>query len=135
MTNDHEDCFKREHDISAAWARAEDEVKALKQVLDVQALKYNAILDEHKIEFVKINQENAKLRSEIVTWKKYRALLSEEFNSAVGMAVIHGWCSTPEKIELGKKLRAELGIPDSPAPKDNLCSHEGVPCKFCGDGA
>lgn len=89
-------------------------------------------LEEERSDF---RAEIEKLRSEIVTWKKYRTLLSEELNSAVGMAVIHGWCSTPEKIELGKKLRAELGIPDSPAPKDNLCSHEGVPCKFCGDGA
>lgn len=30
MTTEHDDCFKREHDISAAWARAEDELKALR---------------------------------------------------------------------------------------------------------
>lgn len=95
----HEDCFKREHDIRVAWARAEDEVKVLKLKLDA--------------------------------WKRYHALLTEELDSAVGMAWIHGWRSSHERIARGKELRRELGIeedscPDCPPEKDcmkwNGCS-------------
>jgi hypothetical protein len=83
--------------------------------------------------------EVARLNLQIDAWKRYRALLSEELDSAVGMAYIHGWRSTPEKIEAGRKLRIELGIADS-----GLDSYAGDPfiekqkdelgkCPECGE--
>lgn len=50
---------------------------------------------------------------QIDAWERYHALLAEELESAVGTAYIHGWRSTPERIEAGKKFRAELGILDN----------------------
>ena len=50
---------------------------------------------------------------QVDAWKRYHALLSEELDSAIGVAWVHGWRSTPEKIEAGKRLRAELGLPDN----------------------
>lgn len=47
---------------------------------------------------------------QIDAWKRYRALLREELDSAIGLAYVHGWRSTPEMIEAGKRLREELGI-------------------------
>ena len=47
--------------------------------------------------------ENALLR-------QYAVLLGEEVDSAVSMAHIHGWRSTDERIQEGKRLRKELGV-------------------------
>jgi len=58
------------------------------------------------------NDALAKSDLQVEAWKKYHALLRDDLHSAVGLAWIHGWRSTPENIEMGQKLRRELGIPD-----------------------
>jgi hypothetical protein len=45
----------------------------------------------------------------IKAYEDYIKLLGEEIDSLVGMASVHGWQSTPEKIELGIKLREKIG--------------------------
>jgi len=69
---------------------------------------------------------------QIDAWKRYAKLLGEELDSAVGMARIHGWRSTPDSIELGKKLRAELGIPE---PNDQSTTGKQIAykCHTCGN--
>jgi hypothetical protein len=69
-------------------------------------------------------RDNLKLQIDI--WKRYYALLSEELESAIGMAWIYGWRSTPEKIEAGRKLRMELGLPDN-----GLDAYAGAPFCVC----
>lgn len=59
------------------------------------------------------HKDRQALELQVDAWKRYHALLAEELRRAVGMAYIHGWRSTPEHIEAGKKLRAELGLPDT----------------------
>ena len=84
----------------AAYAEAM-EPAWMEQIADLQA------------SLKKLCDERNALVLQIDAWKRYHALLSEELDSAVGMAYIHGWKSTPEKIERGRKLRLELGIADS----------------------
>lgn len=58
----HEDCFKREHDISAAWAKAEDEIRALK----TQVALYREVLQgiaTLAIEFSNCDQEHCPANS------------------------------------------------------------------------
>lgn len=69
------------------------------------------------------------LNLQIDAWKRYHALLSEELESLVGIAYIHGWSSTLERIEAGKKLRAELGIPDNIEKRKD---DNGDDCSVCG---
>jgi hypothetical protein len=47
---------------------------------------------------------------QIERWKKYAALLGAELNETATIAHLHHWRST--RFEEGKRLRAELEIPD-----------------------
>lgn len=71
-----------------------------------------SIVPDLKVQLAKLLEENSEQKKKLDAWTRYHQLLTEELNSAVGMAWIHGWRSTPEKIELGTKLRAELGLPE-----------------------
>ena len=44
----------------------------------------------------------------IVAYDEYIKLLGEELDSLVGMAYVHGWQSTEEKINKGEELRAKI---------------------------
>jgi hypothetical protein len=43
-------------------------------------------------------------------WQEYVDLLGDEIESLSGLAYVHGWKSSPERIERGKRLREKLGI-------------------------
>jgi hypothetical protein len=89
---------------------------------------YRALTEALKAENAKLRAEAERLTKDCVTLheadlrharslelqvdglRKYIALLGAELESAIGMAYTNGWRSTPERIEAGKKLRAELGL-------------------------
>lgn len=70
--------------------------------------KHLALQDTHIATLKELNA--ALLQNE--DWRKYVTLLQEELESAIGIAYVHGWKSTPEKIQRGIVLRKKLGLPE-----------------------
>lgn len=104
-----------------------DEALAWKHLMTIQLTSSEREKAKLLLQNRELEEENAQMRGTLQYSKserekhlelqadllhEYIGLLREELDSAVGMACVHGWRSTPEKIAEGNRLRKELGLPD-----------------------